>query len=138
MQLTPKYTLVCDDIRQENTGKFIVIGLYMGNITVPHVPFVLPSLAFLQIFESDNAGNFSFKIRLEQMEKGNAIVEGMGMIAIQGPGTGVIPIRFAPLQLPAFGTYTLTMSIDGQAPLVLSTFDVIQQPPQQQPGFRPL
>jgi len=138
MGITPKYTLVCDDIRQENNGKFIVVGLYMGNITVPHVPFVLPSLAFFQVFESERSGNFTFKIRLEHMEKGNAIVEGMGMMGIQQPGTGVVPIRFAPIQFPAFGTYSLNMSIDGDAPMALTTFDVIQQPQQPQPGFRPL
>ena len=140
MSITPKYTLVCDDIRQETSGKFIVVGLYMGNITIPHVPFVLPSLAFLQVFESDRPGNFTFKIRLERMETGQAIVEGMGMMGIQRPGTGVAPIRFAPLQLPAFGTYSLTINIEGEPPMVLSTFDVTQPPTQQshQPGFRPL
>lgn len=47
MALTHRYTLVCEDIRQENTGKWIVIGLYTHNIACPQLPFRLPSLSFL-------------------------------------------------------------------------------------------
>jgi hypothetical protein len=136
MAITHKYTLICDDIRQENTGKFILIGLYMGSINVQHVPFALPSLAFFQVFESDRPGSFTFRMRLERMETGQAVVEGMGMLAIQRPGLGVAPIRFAPLPLPTFGTYSLVVNIEGEAPII-TTFDVLQQPSQpQQPGIR--
>jgi hypothetical protein len=134
MAINHKYTLVCDDIRQENNGKFILIGLYMGNITVPHVPFVLPSIAFFQVFEADRLGNFTFKMRLERMDTGQALVEGMGMLSVQKPGPGVTPIKFAPVPLPMFGTYSLIVSIEGEAPII-TTFDVLQAlpPPQQQP-----
>jgi hypothetical protein len=113
----------------------MLLGLYMGNITVPHVPFVLPSLAFFQVYESDRPGNFSMRLRLERMDTGQAIIEGMGMLAIQKPGIGVTPIKFAPVQFPAFGTYNLVVNLEGEQPII-STFDVLPIPQQPQQGFR--
>jgi hypothetical protein len=44
--INQKYILVCDEVRQENNGKFMVIGLYTPDMTLPQIPFVLPSLTF--------------------------------------------------------------------------------------------
>jgi hypothetical protein len=142
MAITHKYTLICDDIRVENVGKLILIGIYMGKITVPHVPVVLPSLAFFQVYESDRPCSLTFRMRLARMDTGESIVEGMGMINVQQPGIGVAPIKFSPVPLPVFGTYSLEVNIEGERPVV-DTFDVLAMPPQQQqmmmmrgqPGF---
>ncbi|HTW64893.1 MAG TPA: hypothetical protein VME17_09775 [Bryobacteraceae bacterium] len=141
MAITNKYTLICDDVRQENNGKSILIGLYMGTITVPHVPFVLPSLSFFQVFESDRPSNVMFRIRLERMDTGHAIAEGMGMLNIQRPGLGIAVVKFAPIQMPDFGTYSLVVNIEGEQPII-TTFNVEQQQQQQfaqppQQGMRP-
>ena len=139
MSITNKYTIMCDDIWQENTGKLILIGVYMGNLSVPHVPVTIPSLSFLQVYESDRIGSFTFRMRLELMDTGQALVEGMGMLTIPRPGLGVAPVRFAPLSLPAFGTYNLVVNIEGEQP-ILFTFDVTAQPQMQMAhpgGFRP-
>ena len=109
-----------------------MIGVYPGSITVPHVPFTLPSLAFFQAFESDRPANLSFRMRLERMDIGQALVEGMGMLGVQRPGTGVAPVRFAPVPIPVFGTYSFTVSIEGEPPIIF-TFDVLAPP--QQPQF---
>lgn len=136
MAITHKYTLICDDIRQENNGKLILIGVYPGTITVPHVPFQLPSLAFFQVFESDRPARLSFRMRLERMDIGQAVAEGMGMLMVQRPGVGVAPVRFAPVAVPVFGTYSFTVNIEGEQPIIF-TFDVAQppQPVQGQPQF---
>lgn len=36
--------MICDDIRVENNGKSIIIGIYHDNILVPSLPFVMPKL----------------------------------------------------------------------------------------------
>ena len=138
MAITHKYTVMCDDIRQENTGKFILIGIYMGNITVPQVPVVLPSLAFFQVFESDRPANLTFRARLERMDTGQPLVEAMGMVNIQRPGIGIAPLRFSPVQIPTFGSYNFVLNIEGEQPII-SSFDVVVLTlPQSSPqlGFR--
>lgn len=42
-----KYTLLCDDVRREDNGKLIILGLYFGVITVPQFPATLPLLTVL-------------------------------------------------------------------------------------------
>jgi hypothetical protein len=136
MANTHKYTLLCDDVRQENNGKFLLIGLYMGTVTLPSVPTVLSSLAFFQVYDCERPGNYMFKMRLERMDTGQRLVEGMGMMKVERPGTGVTPVRFSPVPLPAFGTYNFVVELEGEAPVIF-TFDVIPQPqlqPQNQQG----
>jgi hypothetical protein len=133
MAITHKYTLVCDDIRQENTGKFILVGLYTGQIGIPHVPLTLPSLSFFQVFECDRPGNFSFRIRLDHMETGQHVLEGMGMINVLKPGVGVAPVRFGPLPVPAFGTYSLVVTVENEPPIIFH-FDFIMAQPSVGPA----
>src|ERR1700722_15575267 len=121
MPIAHKYTLMCDDVRQENTGKFIVIGLYTGNMTVPQLPAVLPFLTFFMFVEADRAGQFPIRMRLESMESGQRLIEGMGMLAEQRPGTGASPIRVGPVQFQTQGTYNFVVQIEGQPePIVTS------------------
>ncbi len=45
--------LVCDDFRVEITGKYIIVGMYSGNIAIPAEPFRVNQLAFVFLIESD-------------------------------------------------------------------------------------
>lgn len=132
MAITHKYTLICDDVRQEVTGKLILIGLYMGTITVPQIPFQLSALTFFQVFESDRPANLQFRLRVQNLDTGQTIAEAMGMMNIQRPGVGAAPIRFSPIQFSAVGSYNLVTTIEGEQPII-SQFDITIQPqPQQQ------
>jgi hypothetical protein len=141
MAINHRYTIICDDIRQEINGKLMLIGVYTPNISIPQVPFVLPSLAFFQCFESDRIGSFTIRMRLEQMEVGRPLVEAMGMMNIPRPGIGFAPLKLGNIPIPAFGTYTFTVSIEGERDPVISTFDIVLPPqlqqgtPQIPPGF---
>jgi len=54
--ISHKYTLVCEDVRQEINGKFIILGLYTPDIVVFQIPTMLPSLTFFQCLESGRPG----------------------------------------------------------------------------------
>ena len=41
MPLNQKYILVCDDVRREDTGKQLIIGLYTPNVVVTQLPATL-------------------------------------------------------------------------------------------------
>lgn len=138
MKLTHKYTLMCDDIRQEMSGKLILIGVYMDKVAVPHTPFSYPSLTFFQVFECDGPANLQFRIRIEHLENGQLIAEGMGMMSVQKAGLGIAPVKLSPIPFPAPGSYHLITSIENQEPIIFP-FDVFVAPaPRQftpQPNF---
>jgi hypothetical protein len=41
------YTIFCDDVRHENTGKQILIGVYNGDLVVESLPALLPVFNFV-------------------------------------------------------------------------------------------
>lgn len=132
MAISHKYTLVCDEVRQENNGKFIIVGLYTPNLNVPQIPFAIPFLTFFMFVNADRPGNFPFRLRLERMETGQRMIEGMGVMGIQAPGPGASPMRVGPLQFQAAGTYNFVVEIDGEREPIITSFEVILAPPQQQ------
>jgi hypothetical protein len=67
------YGIVCDDVRREDNGKLIVIGMYASDIRLS----VLPShliLSFMIAVDSKKAGNVKFEalISLGDKELGRA------------------------------------------------------------------
>src|SRR5665213_452168 len=100
MALTNKYTLICDDVRQENTGKLIVIGIYAGVVGVPQIPATFPTgLTFFQGWESDRPGKIDLKIKIQHLESGQIIIEARaGMMVVDPRAPIMIPLRLAPLQ----------------------------------------
>ena len=134
MALTHKYTLLCDEIRQENNGKFLIIGLYTPDMTVGAIPFVVPALSFFVCMESDAGGTVDINFRLTH---GNNIIGGgSARMGIARAGMVVLPLRLGPLQLPGAGTYTFTIEVSGQSEPFSTNFDVTLVA-QGQPGMPP-
>jgi hypothetical protein len=137
MAISKKFSLVCDDFRQENNGKFIIIGVYTPNMTVAQIPFVCPTLTFVFWLESDRLGPFQFRAKLSHLESGAVITEMMGGVNFvqQSVGMAALPFRSVPLSLP--GTYTLALYFEGQPEPITMDFGVILMPPPMLAG-RPL
>jgi uncharacterized protein DUF6941 len=134
-------TIVCDEVRQEANGKLIIIGVYQGKkIAIPQIPFSLPSLTFYQEFESDRPGIRQVKMKLQHLESGKNIFEGMGAVNVLQPGTGISILRFPNVPIRAAGPYNFVEEFEGQTdhPVVVA-FDVVlvipPQPQQQFPGM---
>jgi len=92
MALTNKYTLICDDVRQENTGKLIVIGIYAGVVGVPQIPATFPTgLTFFQGWESDRPGKIDLKIKIQHLESGQIIIEARAGMMVVDPRAPMYP-----------------------------------------------
>ena len=124
MAITHKYTLMCDEIRQENNGKLIFIGFYHDSMRSNTFPFRLPGLTFFMKLESDRPGQWSFKMRLQHLETGEKLVDAMGALEFKRPGPGFNPMRLPPLQFTAPGTYHFVIEIEGQPEPILYEFIV--------------
>lgn len=131
MAITHKYTLMCDEVRQENNGKFIVIGLYTPNMSVPQIPFTIPFLTFFMFVTADRPGNSAIRFRLERLDTGQRLVEGMGMMGVRAAGPGATPIRIGPLQFQAPGGYNFVVEIDGERDPIITSFEIMLAQPQQ-------
>ena len=144
MALTQKYSIMCDDVRQENNGKFIVIGMYINNMTVTQLPVTLPSLHFFNLLEADRLGSYMLRAKVENAETGRLLAQAMVMIqanvAPKLPAAVVVGARFPNVQFDRAGSYTFTLTVEGERePIVIMPFDLVLvipvAPPQQQQGI---
>jgi hypothetical protein len=121
--LTLRHTLICDEVRVENNGKLIIIGMYgpapgaSSVILVPQIPFVFPTLSFLQWLDSDRPAQVQFRASISHLESGQEICQAAGLAGIPTPGTGLAVIGFKPLRLDRLGAYTFTVTYGGQEPM---------------------
>jgi hypothetical protein len=140
MALTHKYTIICDDVRQENNGKFLILGMYLGNITVSQLPFALPTLTFFQWLEADRLGGYTLRIQLQNLETGKVLAKAIVMMEVnQAPSMPAVTLnipKFGNVQFDRAGSYTLSVQIDGQPDQIMIPFDVVlnvQNAPQAGP-----
>jgi hypothetical protein len=128
MPINARYVLMSDDVRREDSGKFIIVGLYTPDMVVQQIPFLMPTLTFLLNLESDRPGNFGFRTKIEHQETGTVLpqTQAMGMIAIANPQQpGIVAVKFGGVIFNVQGLYSFSLDIDGQPnnPIV-STFNV--------------
>jgi hypothetical protein len=117
MALNHKYTLVCDEVRREDNGKLIVVGLYTAGIVLSGFPLQLPKLTFLTCLEPTTNGTWDLTFRFSHVDTG-ALIGPEGRIRIEVPqviapavlNTAVLNTVIAgpSFQLPGNYTFTLT------------------------------
>jgi len=88
-----EYAIICDDIRREDNGKLIIIGVYGSDITVPVYPVSL-SLGILIAVRSatDKLEPINFrvlqdgiqKLEIKDKLKMSLTVEGIALFSIGG------------------------------------------------------
>jgi hypothetical protein len=126
MPFTARYILICDDFRREDNGKLILIGLYLPDMVVQQIPFVMPTLTFFMNLESDRPGNFGFRITIQHQESGTILGQAMGMIPVINPAAPIIcPVKVGGIQFNSAGLYSFSVVIDGQNDPLVATWNVI-------------
>ena len=97
--------LLCDDVRQENNGKFILIGLFDA-IFAPQWPLRYPRL-FIVTRWCSGSGQFTQRTRLLRPDQKTSVVTGQPIrFQLQGPEMLVTNIEvFFNLEFPAAGVY---------------------------------
>jgi hypothetical protein len=125
MPISARYVIVCDDVRREDNGKLIILGMYLPDMTVQQIPFPMPTLTFLVNAESDRPGNYPFQFKVEHQESGTVLAQGMGIIPVANPQLPIlIPVKLAGIVFRAPGLYSFSMTIDGQRDPIAATFNV--------------
>jgi hypothetical protein len=119
MPITSKYTIVCDDVRREDNGKLILLGVYADKMIVAQFPITLPTLTFLCALQSnETVEQTPLKYRLENTASGEVIISGEAVLAgLPGPGHGTAIFRLTNLTIPSPGKYQFILELEGQPSL---------------------
>ena len=109
------YAVLCDDIRKEDNGKLILIGVYTGNILVSTFPAHLGAAAYLHGFATSH-GDFPLEIRyrVECPDTKVFQLQGMGTVNVQGPTSEIgTPVVKAILEVAKPGWLSLAYRLEG-------------------------
>ena len=116
--------LICDDVRIESNGKYILIGVYSGNITLRKpLPVTLPMLAFwIQLdLQKIEYGNYELRL-LDPRKREAAHFRGSARFA-RPDEPGVLICMTGPITLSSYGSYSVEFGMDGP-PQLLGAFTV--------------
>ena len=125
--------LVCDDVRQENTGKFILIGTFEG-LASTKFPFMAPPFCIFTRWVG-GVGNFKQSVALFAPD-GITKIQTTPDIPLQfnnDLATATIVSRHARITFPAPGTYWIEVKLDGDLRLRYPLAVKQVEPPQQRP-----
>jgi len=127
---------MCDEVRLENNGKFLIVGMYTPDMAVPQLPFIVPVLTFLFWLDGRIPNNYQFSAKLSHLESGTVISQAMGAFGLVKPGQGIAPIRLMGVQFSQPGPYTFSLQIQNEAE-ILHQFSVLLITPvmQNMPGI---
>jgi hypothetical protein len=97
--------VACDDVRQETSGKFILIGVYGGNIGLPAFPAHI-GLAFWMRSFPEKIGNYHLQFRVRGPND-SVLASGQMIAAIRELEDTVLVIPALPVQIQNVGQIVL-------------------------------
>jgi hypothetical protein len=126
MAVRHQYSIICDDVRREDNGKLMILGMYVGTIVVPQLPTIMPTLTMLLFLEDDRPGEWpwKFSISTQSAERSRTIAEVHNRANVIQPGPVVMPIKFVGVNLTEAGLYHGVLEIERE-PVAVVPFNVI-------------
>lgn len=121
--MTSYSLLICDDIRQETSGKLILIGYYPTDIVVEQFPAQLTLSLMLRI-EDPPKGEHTFDMAMNPPEGAPSGVRG-SFVGIP-PQPGVLIGVGVPAVLLKAGDLVVTLTLDDQPPIEVGRIHVAQ------------
>ena len=135
---TCQYTILCDDIRREDNGKLIFLGVYLPDVVVPQIPFIQPQFVFFQMLDWPTPGQFTLHSTLDCLsEEGVGLVStGVSMVQIERPMVTPHGIRFGNVTLQRSGDYVYRLFFENKQDVVVEHKFKVLLPPLPQLGGR--
>jgi hypothetical protein len=96
MSINIKSALVCDDIRQEVSGKFLLIGVYTNEINFKNIPTNFSAQFWVEAEPWINDGDMEFEIRIDVPGK-KAVRQNSLSMAVKREDLANIIVRAAGL-----------------------------------------
>ncbi|KKB81043.1 hypothetical protein VW35_02425 [Devosia soli] len=121
--MKPKYTVVfCDDIRQETSGKNILIGVYSGDLLPAVVPGSFPLSVYIKV--QGLSGHHRFRMKLTS-PNGHIAMEIEDEVEFV-PESDSLPLSFqnAVIQVESAGKITVEFTLDDNDPEIIGELAV--------------
>jgi hypothetical protein len=126
---------MCEEIRQEITGNFFLVGV-INYIRVPQLPVVALKLSFFNRWTA-GIGQFTETVRLVAPDQMTLLRKGEVKFALQDTALHATNVTlFAQVEFKVAGTYFVEVLVDDVMKLRYPV-PVILNPPQQQQGQQP-
>jgi hypothetical protein len=109
---TLQYSIPCDDLREEASGKLLLIGVF-DVLESESFPFVVPSMFVVNRW-CGSAGEHSERVRLVT-ESGEPVAQGRDLRFVLNAQTGgcTVATQFTNVSLPAPGICWVEVFLDG-------------------------
>jgi hypothetical protein len=120
--------VLCDDVRFENNGKLLLIGVYSDVVQVQKLPLQMRSIGLAIKAKVLETGKFGFSVSVADPQ-GNKLLDASGELNYEGePGRTIwFPVVMGPALLTIEGTYAVRISL-GDGPFVEEDFLVRKTP----------
>jgi uncharacterized protein DUF6941 len=135
-------SLLCEEIRQEVTGNFFLIGV-INFLRVPQVPVVALKLSLFNRWTA-GIGQFTETVRLVGPDQTTLLRKGEVKFALQDPAlTATNVTLFGQVEFKSAGTYYVEVLVDDvmklryPVPVVVNPQQGQPGQPQQQPPTKP-
>jgi hypothetical protein len=127
-------SILCDDVRQERNGKFILIGLF-DSIGSPAFPLVYPRL-FMVTRWCSGEGEFKQRSRVLKPDQSTVLVEGKDIpVNLPSPEATATNVEaFLNVQFKDEGTHWIEILLDGDLKIRYPLRVNKVQPPPPQSG----
>jgi hypothetical protein len=114
--------VLCDDVRFENNGKLLLIGVYSDLVQVMNLPLQMRSIGLAIKAKVLETGKFPFSVSVADPQ-GNKLLDANGELNYEGEPARTIwfPVVMGPALLTIEGTYTVRISL-GEGPFVEEHF----------------
>jgi len=128
-------SLICDDIRQEVTGNFILLGV-MNFIRVPKLPVVAFRLCVFNRWTA-GIGQFTEAVRLIAPDQTTVLRKGEVKFALQDAALSATNVTMLPqVEFKVAGTYYVEVLVDDVMKLRYP-LPIIHTPQPEQPAGQP-
>jgi len=129
-------SLLCEDVRQEVTGNFIIIGV-MGLIRVPQLPITAVRICVFNRWTA-GLGQFTESVRLIAPDQSTVVRKSEVKFALQDPAHHATNLSVLPqVEFKTAGVYWVEVLVDDVMKLRYPLPVVVVQPPPGQPGGAP-
>ncbi|MGH9367408.1 MAG: DUF6941 family protein [Thermoanaerobaculia bacterium] len=114
--------VLCDDVRFENNGKLLLIGVYSDVVQVVKLPLQMRSIGLAIKAKVLATGRYPFSVSVADPQ-GNQLLDANGELNYEGePGRTIwFPVVMGPALLTTEGSYAVRISL-GDGPAVHETF----------------
>jgi hypothetical protein len=119
------HTIICDDIRREDNGKEILIGMLNQGLVLQQVPAIIPTFAIRFLIQPIKTDYDDVVVKVIGPEGEQVFKAEMKFKFQTAKYMGSFFVKVSPMPLKSYGRYQIWLGLD-EEPTNVSTFEVIR------------